>query len=186
MAALIPFIVFIARRYPLETLKSTRSALVHIGAAITFATVNLLMTSFLSDYVFYTKMQTPFISNLWRLFGIYFIGLMVQYFNVQPFIATLAMMFLARGLASMLSTTPVQAPEGSPIHLLATDWKLIDGPKVNDLTITPGLLIAVLVVLGGMFYMHRSRSGRTVYAIGGSESSAGLMGLPVARTRVGI
>lgn len=119
------------------------------------------------------------------LFGV-IAGVMIQYFNVQPFIATLAMMFLARGLASILSTTPVQASDDSPIHLLATDIKLIDGPKVNDFTITPGLIIAVLVVLGGMFFMHRSRSGRTVYAIGGNESSAGLMGLPVARTRVGI
>ena len=113
-------------------------------------------------------------------------GVMIQYFNVQPFIATLAMMFLARGLASILSTTPVIAPEDSPILLLATDWKIIDGPKVNDFTITPGLLIALLVVLGGMFFMHRSRSGRTVYAIGGNEGSAQLMGLPVARTRVWI
>ncbi|WP_374315752.1 ABC transporter permease [Microbacterium sp.] len=123
------------------------------------------------------------------LFGAMFgviAGVMIQYFNVQPFIATLAMMFLARGLASILSTTPVQAAEDSPIHLLATDWKLFDGPKVNDFTVTPGLIIAILVVLGGMFFMHRSRSGRTVYAIGGNESSAGLMGLPVARTRVGI
>lgn len=113
-------------------------------------------------------------------------GVMIQYFNVQPFIATLAMMFLARGLASILSTTPVLAPEDSPILLLATDWKIIDGPKVNDFTITPGLIIALLVVLGGIFFMHRSRSGRTVYAIGGNESSAQLMGLPVARTRVWI
>jgi ribose/xylose/arabinose/galactoside ABC-type transport system permease subunit len=113
-------------------------------------------------------------------------GVMIQYFNVQPFIATLAMMFLARGLASILSTTPVQAPEDAPILLLATDWKIIDGPKVNDFTITPGLLIAVLVVLAGMFFMHRTRMGRTVYAIGGNEASAQLMGLPVARTRVWI
>jgi len=113
-------------------------------------------------------------------------GVLVQYFAVQPFIATLAMMFLARGLASILSTTPVTAPAGSPILLLATDWKLVDGPKVNDFTITPGLLIAVLVVLGGMFFMHRTRMGRTVYAMGGSEPSAALMGLPVAKTRVWI
>ena len=65
-------------------------------------------------------------------------GVMIQYFDVQPFIATLAMMFLARGLASILSTTPVIAPEDSPIHLLATDWKIVDGPKVNDFTVTPG------------------------------------------------
>lgn len=113
-------------------------------------------------------------------------GVMIQYFSVQPFIATLAMMFLARGLASILSTVPVQAPEGSPILLLATDWKLIDGPKVNDFTITPGLLIAVLVVIGAVFFMHRTRMGRTVYAIGGAEHSAQLMGLPVAKTRVWI
>ena len=113
-------------------------------------------------------------------------GVMIQYFNVQPFIATLAMMFLARGLASILSTTPVIAPEDSPILLLASDWKIVDGPKVNDFTITPGLLIAVLVVLAGMFFMHRTRMGRTVYAIGGNASSAQLMGLPVTKTRVWI
>lgn len=119
------------------------------------------------------------------LFGLV-AGVMVQYFAVQPFIATLAMMFLARGLASILSTTPVMAPEGSPILLLATDWKIIDGPKVNDFTVTPGLLIAVLVILGAVFFLHRTRMGRTVYAIGGSEASARLMALPVARTRVWI
>lgn len=113
-------------------------------------------------------------------------GVMIQVFAVQPFIATLAMMFLARGLASILSTTPVMAPENSPILLLATDWKIIDGPKVNDFTITPGLLIAVLVIVAAVFFLHRTRMGRTVYAIGGSEASARLMGLPVARTRVWI
>jgi simple sugar transport system permease protein len=113
-------------------------------------------------------------------------GVLIQYFNVQPFIATLAMMFLARGLASILSTVPVQAPDDSPILLLATDFKLIDGPKVNDLVLTPGFFIAVLVVIGAFFFLHRTRSGRTIYGIGGAESSAQLMGLPVARTRVSI
>ena len=119
------------------------------------------------------------------LFGL-ISGVLIQYFNVQPFIATLAMMFLARGLASILSTVPVHAPEDSPIHLIATDLKLIDGPKVNDLVLTPGFFIAVLVILAAVFFMHKTRMGRTVYAIGGLESSAKLMGLPVARTRVAI
>lgn len=113
-------------------------------------------------------------------------GVMVQYFNVQPFVATLAMMFLARGLASMLTTDVVRAPEGSPFEWLATRWKLYDGPKVNDVTITPGLLIAVLVIIAAMYFMHRTRMGRTVYGIGWSEGSAQLMGLPVARTKVWI
>ena len=60
-------------------------------------------------------------------------GVLVQYFRVQPFIATLAMMFLARGLASILSTTPIRLDDASGFRTLATQWKVIDGPKVNDL-----------------------------------------------------
>ena len=81
-------------------------------------------------------------------------GILIQYFNVQPFIATLAMMFLARGLASMLSTVPERLAEDAQILSLATKFKLVDGPKVNDLVITPGVIIAVVVVAfkfkGGM------------------------------------
>lgn len=117
------------------------------------------------------------------LFGVVS-GILIQYFNVQPFIATLAMMFLARGLASMLSTKPERLADDSPIRLLGTKFKLIDGPKVNDLVITPGVMIAILVVLFGLFVLHRTRTGRTVYAIGGSEASARLMGLSVHKTKM--
>lgn len=111
-------------------------------------------------------------------------GILIQYFNVQPFIATLAMMFLARGLASMLSTVPLRLDENSPILLLGTKLKIIDGPKVNDLVITPGVIIALLVVIAAFVVLHRTRTGRTVYAIGGSEQSASLMGLSVVRTKL--
>ena len=111
-------------------------------------------------------------------------GILIQYFNVQPFIATLAMMFLGRGLASMLSTVPLRLEENSGILMLGTKLKIIDGPKVNDLVITPGVLIALLVVIAAFFVLHRTRTGRTVYAIGGSEQSASLMGLPVLRTKL--
>src|SRR5699024_7671871 len=60
-------------------------------------------------------------------------GTLIQYFNVQPFIATLAMMFLGRGLASILSTQPVRLAEGTDLAWLSTSFKVIDGPKVNDL-----------------------------------------------------
>ena len=111
-------------------------------------------------------------------------GILIRYFNVQPFIATLAMMFLGRGLASLLSTKPERLGEDSPLRWIGTQLKIIDGPKVNDLVITPAVLVAVLVVAAAFFVLHRTRTGRTVYAIGGSESSALLMGLPVHRTKV--
>lgn len=117
------------------------------------------------------------------LFGIVS-GVLIRYFDVQPFIATLAMMFLGRGLASLLSTKPERLGEESPIRWIGTQLKIIDGPKVNDLVITPAVLVAVIVVAAAFFVLHRTRTGRTVYAIGGSESSALLMGLPVQRTKV--
>ena len=61
---------------------------------------------------------------------------------MQPFIATLSMMFLARGLASTLSTVPERLDPDSPIKEIAHQWKLIDGEKVNDLVVTPGVLVA--------------------------------------------
>lgn len=109
-------------------------------------------------------------------------GVLIQYFDVQPFIATLAMMFLARGLASMLSTEPERLADDSPIRDLGTVLKIVDGPKVNDLMVTPGVIIAFLVVAAAFFVMHRTRTGRTIYAMGGSRTSASLMGLPVKRT----
>ena len=71
-------------------------------------------------------------------------GILIHYFRVQPFIATLAMMFLARGLASMLSTEPQRLADDSPIRGLSTEIKIIDGPKINDLVVTP----AVFFLLG--------------------------------------
>jgi simple sugar transport system permease protein len=111
-------------------------------------------------------------------------GVLIQYFNVQPFIATLSVMFLTRGLASMLSTVPERLADDASIRVLATQIKLVDGPKVNDLVITPGVLIALVVVAVAVFVLHRTRMGRTVYAIGGSEQSATLMGLPVHATKM--
>jgi simple sugar transport system permease protein len=113
-------------------------------------------------------------------------GILIQYFNVQPFIATLAMMFLARGLASMLSTTPERLADDSTIRTLSTEWKVVDGPKINDLVTTPNVIIAALVVIVAFYVLHKTRFGRTVYAIGGSEQSATLMGLPVVRTKLAI
>ncbi|PXA69853.1 ABC transporter permease subunit [Cryobacterium arcticum] len=113
-------------------------------------------------------------------------GVLIQYFNVQPFIATLAMMFLARGLASILSTTPQRLEDDSLIRTLSTQWKVYDGPKIDDLVTTPNVLIAAAVVIVAFFLLHRTRFGRTVYAIGGSEQSALLMGLPVVRTKLAI
>lgn len=62
--------------------------------------------------------------------------------------------------------------------------KIIDNPKIsNDLSFNVGVIIALVVVVFGYVFLHHTRTGRTIYAIGGSRSSAELMGLPVKRTQ---
>ncbi|BDZ40345.1 ABC transporter permease [Microbacterium suwonense] len=151
-----------------------------VGSIIAFSSVAGVM---LANAGWHPLIVVAAMIGFGALFGLVS-GILIRYFNVQPFIATLAMMFLGRGLASLLSTKPERLPEESPIRWISDKIKLIDGPKVNDLTITPAVIIAILVVLAAFFVLHRTRTGRTVYAIGGSESSALLMGLPVQRTKV--
>lgn len=111
-------------------------------------------------------------------------GILVRYFNFQPFIATLSTMFLARGLASILSIEPVRVDPDSSMMALSARIVLIDGPKRNDFYISLNILIALAVIVAGYFLLHRTRFGRTVYALGGNAQSAELMGLPAGRSTV--
>ena len=103
---------------------------------------------------------------------------------MQPFIATLSTMFLARGLASIISTDSLTFPQGNDFSFISNVIKIIDNPKIsNDLSFNVGVIIALVVVVFGYVFLHHTRTGRTIYAIGGSRSSAELMGLPVKRTQ---
>jgi ribose/xylose/arabinose/galactoside ABC-type transport system permease subunit len=107
------------------------------------------------------------------------VGLVIHYFEIQPFIATLAAMFLARGLCYVISLDSISITD--PWFTAMAQTRI---PLAPRLTISPSVLVAALVVLVAFVVLHYSRLGRTVYAIGGSEHSAMLMGLPVARTKV--
>ncbi len=106
------------------------------------------------------------------------IGVLVQYFNVQPFIASLAGLFLARGLAFVVSLSSIKVEEPAVLWLQRTRF------TIGEFYITPTGIIALLVVALAVYVLHWTRFGRTVYAIGGGEQSARLMGLAVARTKI--
>jgi ribose/xylose/arabinose/galactoside ABC-type transport system permease subunit len=108
-----------------------------------------------------------------------FMGLIIQYFRIQPFIVTLAVMFLARGLCYLISI--------DSIAIESTFYSDIAGfriPLIADTSITINVVIALVMLAIAIYLAHFTRFGRTVYAIGGNEHSALLMGLPVARTKV--
>ena len=106
------------------------------------------------------------------------IGILVQYFDVQPFIASLAGLFLARGLAFVVSLKSIRVDDPAVLWLQSTRF------EVGGWYVTPTGIIALLAVGIGAFVLQYTRFGRTVYAIGGNEQSARLMGLKVARTKV--
>lgn len=108
------------------------------------------------------------------------IGVLVHYFDVQPFIASLAGLFLARGLAFVVSLSSIRVEDPAVLWLQRTRF------SVGGWYITPTGIIALLVVAIGACVLLWTRFGRTVYAIGGGEQSARLMGLNVARTKVAV
>ena len=120
----------------------------------------------------------PLILVLTSVLGL-LVGLMIHVFKVQPFIATLAAMFLARGLCYVISKDSISITEPAFVALAVTRIPLGGG-----LSITPSVVIALVVVVVAMWVLGFTRFGRTVYAIGGNEQSGMLMGLPVARTKV--
>jgi galactofuranose transport system permease protein len=107
------------------------------------------------------------------------VGVMVHVFEIQPFIATLAAMFLARGLCYVVAPESITITDPTIVALSTTRWPLFGGADI-----TPSGVIALSVVAIAFVTLHYTRFGRTVYAIGGGEQSARLMGLPVARTKV--
>jgi len=107
-------------------------------------------------------------------------GLLIHYFDIQPFIATLAGLFLARGLCYLISVEAI--PINDPTF---SDWAF-KSITVGDYFIGWTSIVALLTVAVATYVLARTRFGRTVYAIGGSESSAMLMGLRVAFTKVGV
>ncbi|WP_319455859.1 MULTISPECIES: ABC transporter permease subunit [unclassified Mycobacterium] len=108
-------------------------------------------------------------------------GLVIEYFDVQPFIATLAGMFLARGLCYVISvdTLPIKDPV---LRELGLNYVYLYEDKFIRWTV----VIALVVVLVAVYVLHETRFGRTVYAIGGNRQSAQLMGLNASRARVSV
>ncbi len=109
-------------------------------------------------------------------------GAMIQYLGVPPFIATLTGMFLARGVCALISRESISINHAAFNEL--AKWR-IKVPDVKPLAyINFNVLLFLLMILLGAYLLQATRFGRNIYAIGGNEQSARLMGLPVSRTKL--
>jgi ribose/xylose/arabinose/galactoside ABC-type transport system permease subunit len=105
-------------------------------------------------------------------------GALIHVFRLQPFIVTLAGMFLARGLCYLISIDSIAIDD--PLYVQISQMQI----PVLGAFVSPGAVIALLMLVVCMAVARYTPFGRTVYAIGGSEQSALMMGLPVGRTKI--
>jgi galactofuranose transport system permease protein len=108
-------------------------------------------------------------------------GAVIHYLEIQPFIVTLAGMFLARGLCYVIDLQSISITD--PLFRTVAQTAV---PLGEDLFLSPSAIVALLVVAVAAYVLHMTRFGRTVYAVGGNQQSAMLMGLRVAQARVGV
>ena len=106
-------------------------------------------------------------------------GSLIHYYNMQSFIVTLAGMFFARAMATIISEQSI------PIDHVFFE-------AVNDFGIMlPGgawfgsvAFAFIVIFLLALWLLHYTSTGGYIYALGGNADSASLMGIPVGRTRV--
>ncbi|MGX1615470.1 galactofuranose ABC transporter, permease protein YjfF [Micromonospora chalcea] len=111
----------------------------------------------------------------------FLMGCAIHFFEIQPFIVTLAGMFFARGMCTFISDSSISITDG---FWTSMSQQRIGDPAGNFVSIS--VLIAFAVVLVAAYVLAYTRFGRNVYAVGGNAQSALLMGLPVARTRIAV
>ena len=116
-------------------------------------------------------------------------GLLVSYLEIQPFIVTLAGMFFARGMTTILSVNPqklthegLNALRSVKIEIpwlgyVAKNGNLIPG------RIELGVVVALICVIAVFLLLRFTRLGRNFYALGGNQQSALMLGINVKRTR---
>ncbi len=106
-------------------------------------------------------------------------GALIQKFKLHPWIVTLAGMFFARGSSYVISIDTITID--NPVFTKISSFRI---PILPSTFISINVIISLLIVGFAAYMLKFTKFGRTVYAIGGNENSAKLMGLPVERTKI--
>ncbi len=120
-------------------------------------------------------------------------GYLIAYLQIQPFIATMAGMFFARGMTAVIDTDQVSIQTDKLFVALSNaKFKIPFGigaytNKKGVLQIPyvrPTVIVAIIVVIAIFLMLKYTKFGRAIYAVGGNQQSATLMGLDVAKTKM--
>ena len=145
--------------------------------------ISIAFTCVLSAYMLKRGVSAPVVIALVLIIGLLLgasMGYIIHYFKLQPFIVTLAGQFLMRGLCAVISTESIPI-SNSFYKKMALTRVMIGKGKLYSYA-----FIAFAVIAVAFYVLKYTKFGRSVYALGGNEQSAVLMGLPVARTKIAV
>ena len=120
-------------------------------------------------------------------------GFCVAYLEIQPFIVTMAGLFFARGMTSVISTEQVSVPFDSwfgQLSQIKVEMPFEIGAYLNKkgVLMVPyvriTVVVALIMVLITFLMLRYTKFGRSLYAVGGNQQSAALMGLNVKKTKM--
>mgnify|MGYP002527393144 CR=1 FL=1 len=121
-------------------------------------------------------------------------GFLVGYLEIQPFIVTMAGMFFARGMTAVICSGQISITEAdnptfyawanSEINLPEFLGKANRHGKIVVPYIRPTVIIAFLVLILIFLMLKYTKFGRNLYAVGGNQMSATMMGLNVKKTKM--
>lgn len=112
-------------------------------------------------------------------------GFLVAYLKIQPFIVTLAGMFFARGMTAIISQEMISIKNEMFLSWANAKIYLPFGGTMNKKGVMlypyvyPSVIIAVVILIAVFIMLKYTKFGRSIYAVGGNEQSALLMGLNV-------
>lgn len=111
-------------------------------------------------------------------------GFLIEKFKLQSFIVTLAGLFFLRGMCAVVSKESI--PIENEFYRSVAQAKISFGSvrSYGKVNIYLYGFVAIAVVIVALYILRYSKFGRSVYAVGGSEQSARLMGLPVSRVKI--
>ena len=116
-------------------------------------------------------------------------GYLISYLEIQPFIITLAGMFFARGMTTIVSLEPQKIAHEGFKQLMKTKIEIpLLGYTAKNGNLIParmeiGVVVALLIVVIVFILLKKCRLGRQFYAMGGNSQSAMMLGVNVKRTR---
>lgn len=116
-------------------------------------------------------------------------GYIIAYLEIQPFIVTLAGMFFAKGMTTIVNSTQFNVANEAFQALKSTRLYVPGLGSVNKLGkyvpayVEPGVAVALVIVIVLFVVLRWSKLGRSFYAVGGNPQSANMLGINVKRTR---